>query len=154
VDSPVFRAFLDFQRVLEPTETPLVSALPKGRNPWAVPDFCAKTKKQEVQPFMDYYQEITEVLQDIRPDTDEEDYEGWGHWEPSPSYIRLSKLANRIGQLAYQEVDNPVYNEDECLAWKEGNMVNFTKIEWGMSDFANTGTHPLPSEEVDVSQSP
>jgi hypothetical protein len=124
------RAFADFQKYLVPEETPFTQALGSGRNPWTVPDFCAKTKKQEVQPFFDYYTEIVEILDGVAPDQDEED---WGHWSPSEHYTRLSRLANRVGQLAYQEVDNPAYDEDACLRWKEGNMRTWTKVEWGQA---------------------
>jgi hypothetical protein len=133
----VVKQLADFARLFDTKEVPFTSLLPKGRG-WTVPDFCAKTKKQEVQPFMEYYQELLAVITAVRPEEDEEE---WGSWQPSPSFTRLLKLANRIGQLAYQEVDNPVYDEAACLAWKEENMESWTKIEWGTSKL------------VDVSQS-
>lgn len=122
--------FADFSKYLVPNETPLTQLLPKGAG-WTVPDFCAKTKKEEVQPFMDYYQELVSIVDAVTPDEYEDD---WGAWEPSEAHNKLTGLAFRIGQLAYQEVDNPLYDKDRCLAWKEDNMVNFTKIEWGTSD--------------------
>lgn len=105
-----------------------------------VPDYCAKTKKQEVEPFMSFYTEAVEILRLVSPEQDDD--EDWGSWEPSEGHVRLSKLAHRIGQMAYQEIDNPAYDEDACLSWKEENMASWTKIEWGTSDL------------VDVSQTP
>jgi hypothetical protein len=128
-----------FEGLLEPNETPFTQALGKGPG-WTVPYFCAKTKKQEVEPYITYYTEIVEVLEMVSPD--QEDEEDWGTWQPSAGHIRLSKLANRIGQLAYQEVPNPVYDEAACLAWKEENQKTWTKFEWGTSnlvDVSQTG---------------
>jgi hypothetical protein len=120
-------------------DAPFTTLLSKGRA-WTVPDFCAKTKKQDVEPFMSYYTELLTIMEMVRPRIEYEDDEHWGDWEPSPAYVRLSSLAHRIGQLSYQEVDNPVYDDAACLAWKEENMQSWNKVEWG--------TSPL----VDVSQ--
>jgi hypothetical protein len=133
------KQFADFQKYLEPDETPLTQSLPKGRG-WVVPDFCAKTKKQEVQPYMGIYDRIMDIIETVRPsDVDVEDE--WYEYTPSEGMVKLRRLAYELGQSAYQEVDNPVYDEAACLAWKEENMASWTKIEWGTSKM------------VDVSQS-
>ncbi len=133
---------VDFHRWLDAEETPFTTLLTKGRG-WTVPDFCAKTKKEAVEPYMTWYGELIETLVDVAPDQDEED---WGDWQPSVHHIRLSKLANEIGQYVYKEVDNPAYDEDACLSWKKENMMSWTKVEWGPSD-ANIGTPQVSSDE-------
>jgi hypothetical protein len=119
---------------MEESETPFTQLLPKGRS-WEVPEFCAKTKKQEVEPYMSIYTELVGILDSVTPNQENDD---WGEWTPSPVHDRLSDITFRVGQQAYQEVDNPLYDEVQCLAWKKENMMHWTKVEWGTSDLVDT----------------
>lgn len=79
-----------------------------------VPDFCAKTKKQEVQPYMGIYVKLLDILDKFG---DREDDLG--------AWIALADATKGIGFYAYQEVENPVYDRDACQKWKEERMKDW-----------------------------
>jgi hypothetical protein len=82
---------------------------------------------------MTIYDELMEIINDVYPAHDEDDE--WGSWEPSDATKKLSSLAYRVGQSAYQEVDNPAYDEAQCLEWKETNPgLSQSKVYWGTRD--------------------
>lgn len=74
-----------------------------------IPDFCAKTRKQEIEPYMTLHTELLEML----------DFDLNIGRKNSPSVL---VFLNKLGQQAYQEVDNPVYDRDACQKWKEERM--------------------------------
>lgn len=127
------RQLADLQKYLEPDETPFTKSLPAGRG-WSVPDYCAKTKKQEVEPYIGIYTRLNDIISMVQPEREDDD---WYEYTPSDGMAELQKLAYEVGQSAYQEVDNPVYDEAACLAWKEENMASWTKVEWGTSSLVD-----------------
>lgn len=113
---------------MEPSETPFTAMLPKLP---ATPDFCFATRKTPVEPYHSIYQDLWEVIDMVLPDI-EGDNE-WGGWKPSPATVRLQDITLAIGRKSYAEVENPGYDAEKCLAWKEENMKHFTKVKWGLA---------------------
>jgi hypothetical protein len=73
-----------------------------------VPDYCAKTRKESVEPYATFVEELHRLVSLFPP-------HGEGHG-------KLHRMITRYGLQAYQEVDNPTYDAVACLTWKEKQM--------------------------------
>lgn len=131
---PAVRAVMDFAKTLDPDETPFTTTLGPGRSPWSPPDYCIMEKKEAVEPFMDWYTQANDIIEEVNPRDEYDEDEYWREIKMSPALIKLMQLAKKIGQFAYKEVPNPNYDEAACLKWKEENVKTWSKIEWGTSN--------------------
>lgn len=125
--SGLVRQLVDFVETLEPDNTPFTEELPMPRMKY-VPEYCAITKKEPVEPYHAIYQKLWDIMEMITPVIEEDE---WGDWQPSDAARMLQRITFEVGRESYKEVDNPEYDEARCLAWKEENMKSWTTFEWG-----------------------
>lgn len=95
-----------FRWVEKEVHTPLFDAL------FAPPPiYTRKTIDEPIEPMYAVWQDLTNLIDAIRGDVDED------YWEPNDNYWALEKLREKVEPLAFREVPNPDYDDERAEAW-------------------------------------
>ncbi len=88
--------------------------------------------RKAVEPAAIAYEALQDLLSDLEPDDDEDDWV-----TPNQNLSRLQQITHELGKGAYVYVENPDYDEEECRLWHEENPSRFNqqKVEWGTTLF-------------------